>query len=178
MTNDPADISQQALGAYRKGELDRAIQLLQRARREFAEQDRQMEAAEAANNLSVALLLTKQPQAALEAVEGTPELFDGLGEEERAAKAYGNLAAALEAVGDLSAAEGAYREAAERFDRLGDRESRTHTLKALSQLQLRDRRPYEAAATFQAGLEGDRPSGIRARLARTVLKLTSRLLRS
>lgn len=178
MTDDPAAISQQALDAYREGELERAIQLFQRAQLMYAGQDLQAEAAEAANNLCVALLLAKQPQAALEAVEGTPELFDGLGEEERAAKAYGNLAAALEAVGDRSAAERAYREAAERFDRLGDRENRADTLKALSQLQLRDRRPYEAAATFQAGLEGDRPAGIRAWLAKTFLKLTSRLLGS
>ena len=178
MNSDPAVISDQALSAYKQGELERAIQLFQDARRGFADRELRGKAAEAANNLSVVLLLAGQPQAALDAVKSTPELFESLGDESRAAQAYGNLAAALEATGDVAGAEQAYQEAAERFRGVGDHESRTHTLKALSQLQLRDRRLYQAAATFQAGLEEDRPKGIRARLTRTLLRLTSRILRS
>jgi tetratricopeptide (TPR) repeat protein len=172
VNRSPSESQQQGLAAFRAGELEQAIQLFDQARSAFAAQGEPGEAAEAANNLSVALLMAERPGEAREAVQGTAEVFLRLGDERRAAQAFGNLASALEACGDLPAAESAYREAVRRFDGLGDQESRSVTLKALSALQMKDRRPLEAANTLQSA--GGRP-GLRLRLTRFLLRLLSRL---
>lgn len=169
---NPGEAQQQGLAAFRSGELEQAIQLFEQARSTFLAQGSEADAAEAANNLSVALLMAERAGEARQAVEGTAEVFLRLGDERRAAQAYGNLASALEACGELPAAESAYQEAARRFERLGDQESRSVTVKALSQLQLKDRRPMQAAATLQAG---EARPGLRSRLTQFLLRLLSRL---
>ena len=87
-------------------------------------------------------------------------MFEAEGDIGRQARATGNLASALEACGDLDEAEQAYREAADLLEMSGDDEERMLTLNALSQLQLRQRRPFDAAATLQAGVPSSRSSGI------------------
>lgn len=128
-----------------------------------------------ANSLSVALLQAGRPQEALQAVQGTVEVFAELGDQQREAMATGNLAAALEACGELPSAETHYRQAADLFRKFGDEEAERHTLAALSQLQLRQRRPLEAAATMGAA-RADR--SLRGRLLSWLLRLQSKLLRS
>lgn len=165
----PSELQQEGLSAFRSGELEQAIRLFEQARDSFAAEGLKGESAEAANNLSVALLMAERPQEARQAVEGTAEVFEGLGDGRRAAQAYGNLASALEALGELPAAEAAYQEAVRRFEKLGDQDSRSVTLKALSRLQLRDGRPLEAASTLQP------QPGLRARLTGLLLRALSRL---
>ncbi len=175
MTSPPAsELEQQALAAYAAGELQRAIEGFEQAQRAYQPHD-PAKAAEMANSLSVALLQADRPQEALAAVEHTPEVFADANDRQRQAVATGNLAAAQEACGQLAPAEQHYREAAELFAAAGDEQSRRHTLTALSQLQLKQRRPLEAAATLSAG-STDR--SLRGRLLSWLMRLQSRLLRS
>lgn len=172
---DSAALEQRAMAAYEADRYDEAIDLFQSAREAT---DEPLKAAELSNSLSVILIRQNRNAEALEAVRGTPLVFEQAGDVGRQARATGNLAAALEACGELDEAEAAYRMAAELFETSKDDEERMLTLNALSQLQLRRHRPFEAAATLQAGVPGGRVSGFRARLMQFLLRLPSRLLRS
>ena len=173
--SDPAALELSALAAYEADRYDEAIDLFRSAR--TATHD-PLKTAELDNSLSVILVKQGRSAEALEVVRGTPHAFKEAGDIGRQARATGNLASALEACGELGQAEVAYREAADLFEESGDNEERMLTLSALSQLQLRQRRPLEAVATLQAGVPAGHASGFRARLIHFLLRLPSRLLRS
>ncbi|MEE9217158.1 MAG: hypothetical protein V3U32_06945 [Anaerolineales bacterium] len=173
--SDSAALEQRALAAYEANRYDEAIDLFRSARTATEDPSK---SAELANSLSVILLKEGRNTEALDVVRGTPQLFEAEGDVGRQARATGNLAAALEACGELEQAERAYREAADLLETTGDEEERMLTLNALSQLQLRQRRPFDAAATLQAGVSSGRVSGFRTRLIQFLLRLPSRLLRS
>ena len=174
MSSAASSLGGQAIEAYQQGKLEEAIQLFEAA---HASETDPAQAAELANNLSVAYLKAGRSQQALSIVRGTAEVFLKLGDAQRAAQATGNLAAALDSCGELAAAEAAYQQAAEMFRVLGESESLRYTLNALGQLQLRQHRPLEAVSTLQAGAEASPPRGLRARLLKQLLRLPSRLLR-
>lgn len=163
------------MAAYEADRYDEAIDLFNSAR---TATDDPLKSAELANSLSVILLKEGRNTEALDVVRGTPQMFEIEGDIGRQARATGNLAAALEACGEFEEAERAYREAVDLLETTGDEEERMLTLNALSQLQLRQRRPFDAAATLQAGVPTGRASGFRTRLIQFLLRLPSRLLRS
>ena len=163
------------MAAYEADRYDEAIDLFNSAR---TATDDPLKSAELANSLSVILLKEGRNREALDVVRGTPQMFEIEGDIGRQARATGNLAAALEACGEFEEAERAYREAVDLLETTGDEEERMLTLNALSQLQLRRRRPFDAAATLQAGVPSGRASGFRTRLIQFLLRLPSRLLRS
>ena len=178
MTNsnsESAALEQRALAAYEADRYDEAIDLFESAR---GATDDPSKSAELANSLSVILLKEGRNTEALDVVRETPQVFEAEGDIGRQARATGNLASALEACGQLDEAERAYREAADLLETTGDEEERMLTLNALSQLQLRQRRPFDAVETLQAGVPGGRVSGFRTRLIQFLLRLPSRLLRS
>ena len=170
----PESLAERALQDFRQGRFAEAAVGFEAARTAFEQAGHRGAAAEAANNLSVALLQAKRPAEALRAVEGTPEVFDGLGDAKRAAQALGNLGSALEATGDAPAAEQALRQALTRFEGLGDREAQATILTSLSHLQLKRGRPMEALATMQASLEQKPRRSLRDRWIRRLLDLPSR----
>ena len=178
MTNsnsESAALEQRALAAYEADRYDEAIDLFESAR---TATDDPSKSAELANSLSVILLKEGRNTEALDVVRETPQVFEAEGDIGRQARATGNLASALEACGQLDEAERAYREAADLLETTGDEEERMLTLNALSQLQLRQRRPFDAVATLQAGEPTGRVSGFRTRLIQFLLRLPSRILRS
>jgi tetratricopeptide (TPR) repeat protein len=171
----PDHLEQQALSAFREGDLQAAIDAFLAARQRYLDQGHHSKAAEMGCNLAVSLLEAGRAEDALQAVEGIPEIFLDLGSENLAAQAFGNLGAALEANQRYQAAEAAYRNAADLFSKHGDIENSRYTLQALSRLQLRQGRPVEALTTMEAGLEGQTQLGLRDRLLRRLLKLPYRL---
>ncbi len=170
----PESLAQRALQDFRQGRFADAARGFEATRDSLEQAGNRAGAAEAANNLCVALLQARRPAEALRAVEGTPEVFDGLGDPRRAAQAVGNLASALDATGDLSAAECAYQQALQRFTALNDHEAQATILSSLSQLQLKRGRPLEALTTMQAGLEQKPRLSWRDRWVRRLLNLPSR----
>lgn len=171
----PEVSAQRALLAFRQGRFADAAQGFDAAKQAFEQSGNRAGAAEAANNLCVALLQARRPLDALSAVQGTAEVFDSLGDSKRAAQAVGNLASALEATGDLAAAERTYQQALQRFSDLDDHEAQATILSSLSQLQLKRGRPLEALTAMQAGLEHKPRRGWRDRWIQRLLSLPSRL---
>jgi len=167
---------QTATVAYRHGDWAEAAQAFSSARLAYLELGRPVQAAEAANNLSVTRLQAGQAEQALEAVAGTARVFLDANETGLAAQAEGNLGAALEACGRLEEAEQAFSRSIELFTLTGDAESRALSLQALSRVQLRQGRPMQALGSMQAGLEsGGRLSPTR-RLLRRLLRIPGRIL--
>jgi len=174
--NSPENLSQEALDAYKLGAYDDAANGFQAAKREFLDRGDEVNAAEAANNLSVVLIKMDRSHDALEAVIGTPEIFQHAGDIQKEAMALGNLAAALEATGEFKQAEECYVQALTRLDESNDQEARSYILQALSRLQLRGGKPFDALTSMQGALDSQPRPGWRDRILRRLFDLPARLL--
>ena len=128
------------------------------------------------NNQAVSLLKVKDPHGALEAVQGTYQIFLAEGEDLNAAMALANQGTALEDSGDPSEAEILFTEAAMLFKRLGEQEMYLQTMQSLSRIKFRRRNIPGALVSMQEGLEElDRPT-LRQRLLRNLLKIPQNYL--
>lgn len=174
--NSPEKLSREALDAYRLGAYEDAVLGFTAAKREFLDRSDEINAAEAANNLSVVLLKMDQAHEALEAVQGTPEIFRHAGNQQLEAMALGNLAAALEATGEVKQAEECYLQALECLGESDDQETRSYILQALSRLQLRGGKPFDALTSMQGALDSRPRLSLRDRLLRRLFNLPARLL--
>lgn len=138
---------------YQSGDFLAAARAFDAAAQGYFTAGEDLTAAEMRNNSSVAYLKAGDAQAALQAVEGTPDIFSAAGDVRRQAIALGNLGAALEAVKKDEQAEKAYEESAELLKQIGDRDLRVYVMQSLSSLQMRAGRQLEALSTMQFGLE-------------------------
>lgn len=174
---NPPGLERAALAAYRKGELEQAAKAFRDAQAGYASSGDRLKAAEMANNLCVTLVSLGRGREALQAVQGTAQVFEALGEPLQAARATGNTAAALAAAGEADRAIAAYQDAIERFQGLGVPDEEADTWQALSRLQLKRGDPLTAATSAQAALDlHPRPGPLR-RLARSIIDRAFSLLR-
>ena len=176
-STDPGAIAKKALAVYAKKRYEEAIELFQEAWTRYDASGDLVEAAEIANNLSVALIQVDRHQAALDTLAGTFDLFIDHGEMIKAAQALGNEAAAHEGLNNWERAEALYQQAAERFADLKDRDSQRYTLQALSRVRLRQGHAIEAVNTMQSALETGTRTTWRDRLANKILSLPSRIFK-
>ena len=167
----PQELSQAGKRFYEKGQYGRAAALFLRARDAWKEQGEPLEAAEAANNASVAFLQAGEAQTALDVVRGTAEIFARAGDLRRAGMAWGNAAAALEALKRPDEALEAYQQSADLLKRAGESDLRLHVMQAISALQLRSGRQLEALASMQAGLDGVEKPTPKQRFLRRLLQI-------
>jgi tetratricopeptide (TPR) repeat protein len=174
--DSPENLSREALDAYQLGAYEDAIHGFQAAKREFLNRGDDINAAEAANNLSVVLLKMDRMYDALDTVKGTPEIFRRAGNSQMEALALGNLAAALEATGEVKQAEECYIQALTNLDESDDQETRSYILQALSRLQLRGGKPFAALTSMQGALDSQPRRSWRDRILRKLFDLPARLL--
>jgi len=175
-TLTPQQIAKEAQSAYKMGDYASAAQSFEAARQSYLAADNPLMAAEMANNLSVALLQTGDPQGALQAVEGTAALFSEAGDQKRQALALGNQAAALEALKRLEEAEQAYWQSAEILKTLGETDLRLSVMQSISALQLRSGRQLQAVATMQSGVENIEKPTSKQRLLKRLLKIPLKMM--
>lgn len=172
----PENHAEEGKKAYQKGDYVTAVNSFQMAVDGYKAQNNELMAAEMANNVSVAYLQIGEAQLALNAVEGTEELFANNGEPVKAAMAAGNQAAALEGLGRLKEAEQEYIRCAAMLKELGELELRTDVMRSISALQLRAGRPLEAAASMNAGIADlDKPN-LKQRILKRILNIPIKLI--
>ena len=173
MSNAPSvqRIAKKAEVYYRRKEYHDAARTYREASQAFALEGHELEAAEMANNSSVAYLSAGEPESALEAVEGTAEIFAQADDMRRQGMALGNLAAALDALNRLDEAAQAYQQSAELLLQAGEEKLYADAIRALSSLQLRSGQAIQALVTMQAGLEGVRRPTPGQNIARKVLRI-------
>jgi tetratricopeptide (TPR) repeat protein len=172
----PQKLASEGQAAYQKGDYSKAVLDFAAAEQAYRAQGDELQASEMANNRSVALLQAEDHQAALQAVEGTIEIFLGADDQRRLAMALGNRAAALEALGRFDEAMENYEESANIFNRLGEQEMRLEVMRSLSALQLKTGRSLQALASMQAGVDGLEKPSIKQRLLKRILALPYRFI--
>jgi tetratricopeptide (TPR) repeat protein len=156
---DAQQLAKEGQQAFQRGDYENAARSFQAASQGYKTSQDPLNAAEMANNASVAYLKAGDSQAALQAVEGTAEIFAGAGDIRRQAMALGNLGAAFEGVHRFQEAEDAYQQSADLLKQVGEDKLRLNVMQSLSALQLRSGKHFQALSSMQAGLEDvNRPS--------------------
>jgi tetratricopeptide (TPR) repeat protein len=89
------------------------------------------------NNQSVALLKAGKAEAALQATEGTEEIFQKAGDLKRQGIAVANRAAALEGLKKLNEAMAEYNRAADLFEQAGEGDMHSVVRKATAEIFLK-----------------------------------------
>jgi tetratricopeptide (TPR) repeat protein len=146
------ELKEHGLRLFREDKLPEAAEQFQAAAEAYQGAGDELSAAEMRNNVCVVRLAEKNWDAALAAVEGTPELFARQGQRLRQAQALSNLAAAHDGAGRLDQAASLYEQAIDLYKELGDTENRAACWKALSNLQVKQDNKLQALASMQAGL--------------------------
>ena len=164
-------LAAEARAAYKRGDYLAAANAFKAASESYRLSGDELNAAEMANNYSVALLQGGEAQQSLEVVLGTDKIFAEAGDLRRQAMALGNQAAALEALNRPDEAIDAYERSAELLTQVGDTETRVSVMQSLSALQLRHGRQLEALATMQAGLNGVKHPTPKQRMLRKLLQI-------
>jgi tetratricopeptide (TPR) repeat protein len=173
---DPRDLDKKGKEAFKKKHYADAALLFQSAAQAYATTNDIVNAAEMANNWSVAALKAGDGEAALNAADGTPEIFADAGDQLREGMAYGNIGAAYEALGKFDEAMFAYEKSAELLKEAGEHDTRLHVMQALSALQLRTGKQLQALATMQAGLEGVSTRSPKQKFLKKLLDLPTRYM--
>jgi tetratricopeptide (TPR) repeat protein len=153
------ELIEEGKAAYKRGDFLASAQAYQAAAQGYLATDDRLTAAEMSNNSSVAYLRLGEAAAALQAVEGTPEIFAGAQDTRRQGIALGNLGAALDALKRLDEAEDAYQRSADLLGQAGENDLRAHVLKSLSVIQLRKGDQVQAVATMQSSMDAGQKAG-------------------
>ena len=160
---------------FQSKEYKKAIKGFEVAHQHYLEEEDELNAAEMANNLSVALLQVGKKSQALEVVQGSDQIFEKHNDRFRQAMALGNIAAALEATKKFEQAELAYQQSADLFEQQGETEYRTHVMKSLSTLQIRQGKQLESIISMQQSLSGKNNPSIKDRILSFLLKIPFRI---
>jgi len=175
-TLNPNQLSKEGRSAYKRGDHMAAARAFEAASQGYTALDDPLNAAEMANNSSVAYLQAGDAQAALQIVEGTAEVFRLAGDVRRQAMAIGNQAAALEALGGSDEAIDAYQQSADLLKLAGEEQMRLNVMQSLSALQLRTGRQLEALATMKVGLDGAEKLTGKQRLIKRLLNIPFQMM--
>jgi tetratricopeptide (TPR) repeat protein len=167
----------EAKKAYQNGEYAEAARLFAQAAEWFKAAGQVIDAAEAANSQSVALLQAGDAEAALQAGQGTDKVFADGNDPGKQALALGNQGAALEALGRNDEALAAYKECARLLKETGDAENRAVVLKSISALQVRTGHHLEALASMDAALETAPRLSFRERMLKKLVGVPFQIMR-
>ncbi len=148
----PTELKTQGLQLFQADRLTEAAEKFIAAAQAFGVAGDKGAAAEMMNNVCVARLAEKNWEAALTAVQGTPEVFHELGDKMREAQALSNLANAHDGAGHLDEAAQLYERTIDLLTELGETENRAACWKALSGVQVKQGKQLQAVASMRAGL--------------------------
>ncbi|MBN1303815.1 MAG: hypothetical protein JXA13_05215 [Anaerolineales bacterium] len=134
---DPQSLTEKGKKLFASHKYTEAVRFFSEAVSAYEALGDVLNAAEARNNQSVCMLKSKNAQGALEALEGTEEVFRQAGDVERQAMTIGNQAAALEALKRIDEAVTAYEASARLFAEIGSGDMEAAVLQAAAELNLR-----------------------------------------
>ena len=134
---DAKALAEQGKQEYGKGAFLFAANKFSQAAQAYYDIQDELNAAEMKNNESVALVKAGKAQAALQATEGTEEIFQKAGDLKRQGIAIANRAAALEGLKKLNEAVAEYNRAAVIFEQLGEGDMHSIVRKASAEIFLK-----------------------------------------
>ena len=135
--SDLIQLVEQGKQEYAKGNHATAADLFAQAAQVYADAQDELNAAEMKNNQSVALLQAGKAKEALDATDGTEEVFQKAGDLKRQGIAVGNRAAALEGLKKVDEALAEYERAASLLERAGEGDMHSIVRKAAANLNLK-----------------------------------------
>jgi tetratricopeptide (TPR) repeat protein len=135
--NDPIKLAEQGNKEYTKGNHSTAADLFAQAAQAYVDAKDELNAAEMKNNQSVALLQAGRAKEALQATDGTEEIFQKAGDIKRQGIAVGNRAAALEGLKKFDDAIAEYERAANLLEQAGEGDMHSVVRKAAANLHLK-----------------------------------------
>ena len=171
MTNtlSSSEIVDRAKRTYQAGDYLQAAQEFAEAVSVYASTGDALMSAEMKNNQSVALLLVREAQAALEAIEGTEKIFADSEDFRRQGMALANQATALQTLKRLKDSMEYYQRAGVALEKAGEGDLRADVMQQLSILHLRRFKFYDAIITLQSGLAGVKNPNLKQRLMKKFL---------
>jgi tetratricopeptide (TPR) repeat protein len=175
-TYHPDELDKLGKSAFQKGKYKEAAEYFSAAAEGYRARKQEFQAAEMANNSSVALLKAGDYQTALQAVQGTDAVFEAVGDMRRQAMALGNIAAALESLNRIEEAIQYYEKADQLFKEIGEHDLRAPVLQSLSTLQFKSGRSFEGLANLNAGFEEGGKTSLRRRLLKAFTDLPIKFL--
>ena len=171
MENTALEHSEQGKKTFEEGDFASAIHFFSEAVKRYTDEENSLDAAEAKNNLSVALLQEDRAQEALEAVEGTNIIFAEAKDSTKQAMAFGNQAAALEALGKKEEALTLYRKSAALFGEVGEGDYQEIVLKSIAALEFRSGKLQDTASTMLQSLGASEKPSLFQRFLRFILRI-------
>jgi tetratricopeptide (TPR) repeat protein len=171
MTNtlSPNEMADKAKQIYQAGDYLEAAQAFAESASAYASSGDAAMSAEMKNNQSVALLLSGDAQAALEAAEGTETIFAASNDYRRQGMALANMASALEALKRRKDAIELYKRASDALEKANEGDLRGDVMQLLATLYLRHFKIYDAVITLQSGLAGVKNPTAKQRLMKKIL---------
>jgi tetratricopeptide (TPR) repeat protein len=136
-SGNPITLADQGKTEYAQENYLAAADLFLQAARRYASARDELNAAEMKNNQSVALLQAGKANEALQATEGTEEIFQKAGDIKRQGIAVSNRAAALEGMKKWKEALAEYDRAAALFEQAGEGDMHSIVRKAAANLNLK-----------------------------------------
>jgi tetratricopeptide (TPR) repeat protein len=133
----PLTLAEDGKKEYGKGNFKAAAGLFSQAAQAYASEGDELNAAEMKNNESVAFLQAGNAQEALQAVEGTEEVFLKAGDLKRQGIAISNRAAALEGLKKWKDALAEYDRAASIFEQAGEGDMHSLVRKSAANINLK-----------------------------------------
>ena len=133
----PLMLAEDGKKEYAKGNFMAAANLFLQAAESYTSANDEVNAAEMKNNQSVALLQAGKAKEALQATEGTEEIFQKANDLKRQGIAISNRAAALEGLKKWKEALAEYDRAASLFEQVGEGDMHSMVRKAAANLNLK-----------------------------------------
>ena len=133
----PITLAEDGKKEYEKGKFLTAADLFLQAAQAYTAARDELNAAEMLNNQSVALLQAGKAKEALQATEGTEEVFQKAGDIKRQGIAVSNRAAALEGLKKWKEALAEYDRAAALFEQIGEGDMHSMVRKAAANINLK-----------------------------------------
>ena len=134
---NPITLAEDGKNEYGKGNFLSAADLFWQAAQSYKSAKDELNAAEMMNNQSVALLQAGKAKEALQATEGTEDVFQKAGDIKRQGVAVSNRAAALEGLKKWKEALAEYDRAASLFEQIGEGDMHSIVRKASANINLK-----------------------------------------
>lgn len=134
---NPITLADEGKTEYEKGNFKAAAGLFSQAAQAYTSMQDEVNAAEMKNNESVALLQAGKAKDALQATDGTEEIFQKAGDIKRQGIAVSNRAAALEGLKKWTEALAEYDRAASLFEQAGEGDMHSIVRKAAANINLK-----------------------------------------
>jgi tetratricopeptide (TPR) repeat protein len=134
---NPLTLAEQGKKEYEQGAYLAAADLFSKAAETYVSAKDELNAAEMKNNQSVALIQAGRAKEALQATDGTEEIFQKAGDVKRQGVAVSNRAAALEGMRKWQEALAEYDRAASLFEQIGEGDMHSIVRKAAANINLK-----------------------------------------